>query len=94
MTTPFDVIGDPARRRLLDLLLAGPAPVNDLVATSGLSQPGTSHHLRALREAGLVTSRAVGQQRIYELRLEGFAELARWLSPYVVARQRTLDALG
>lgn len=92
MATPFDVIGEPARRELLDLLRDGPAPVNDLVAATGLSQPNASRHLRALREAGLVTARAAGRQRIYEIRLEGFAELALWLTPYVVRRQRALDA--
>ena len=53
-----------------------------------MSQPNTSRHLGVLRQAGLVTARTAGQQRVYELRLEGFTELARWLTPYVVVRQR------
>jgi DNA-binding transcriptional ArsR family regulator len=89
----FDVISDPSRRRLLDLLRNGPAPVGELVAASGMSQPNTSRHLGVLRRAGLVTSRKAGRQRLYELRIEGFTELARWLTPYVVLRQRALDAL-
>ena len=91
--TAFELIGDPARRALLDLLREGSASVNELVGATGLTQPGTSHHLRALRDAGLVTVRKAGQQRIYELRIEGFTELARWLTPYVVLRQRKLDTL-
>jgi DNA-binding transcriptional ArsR family regulator len=91
MQTPFEVIADPSRRRLLDLLLRGPAPVGDLVASTGMSQPNTSRHLGVLRHAGLVTARKAGQQRVYEIRIDGFTELARWLTPYVVLRQRALD---
>lgn len=93
MTSTFDVVAAPGRRRLLDLLLRGPAAVGDLVTATGMSQSNTSRHLRVLREAGLVSSRPAGQQRVYELRIEGFTELARWLTPYVVLRQRALDAL-
>ena len=91
MQSPFVVIADPSRRRLLDLLLRGPAPVGDLVAATGMSQPNTSRHLGVLRRSGLVTARKAGQQRIYEIRVEGFTELARWLTPYVVLRQRAID---
>ena len=91
MPSPFEVIADPSRRRLLDLLLRGPAPVGELVASTGMSQPNTSRHLGVLRHAGLVTARKAGQQRVYEIRIDGFTELARWLTPYVVLRQRALD---
>ena len=91
MQSPFDVIADPSRRRLLDLLLRGPAPVGDLVAATGMSQPNPSRHLGALRRSGLVTARKAGQQRVYEIRVDGFTELARWLTPYVVLRQRAID---
>jgi DNA-binding transcriptional ArsR family regulator len=89
----FDAVAEPARREILDALLDGPRAVGELVAQTGLSQPNTSRHLRILREAGLVESRAVGQRRLYELRGEGFAELARWLTPYVLLWQGGLDAL-
>jgi DNA-binding transcriptional ArsR family regulator len=89
----FDVIADPARRALLDLLLRSPRPVGDLATATGLSQPNTSRHLRILREAGLVQSRVAGQRRVYELVPEGFAEVARWLAPYVVLWQGGPDAL-
>ncbi len=85
----FDVVAEPARRGLLDLLMAeGPLPVGALVARSGLSQPNTSRHLRVLREAGLVECRAEGRRRVYAVRGEGFAELAMWLAPYVRLWQR------
>jgi DNA-binding transcriptional ArsR family regulator len=93
MMSAFDVVAEPARREILDLLLAGPRAVGELVSETGLSQPNTSRHLRVLREAGLVESRAVGQRRLYGLRGEGFADLARWLTPYVLLWQGGLDAL-
>jgi DNA-binding transcriptional ArsR family regulator len=93
MMGAFDVVAEPARRQILDALLGGPRAVGELVAQTGLSQPNTSRHLRILREAGLVESRAVGQRRLYGLRGEGFAEIARWLTPYVLLWQGGLDAL-
>jgi DNA-binding transcriptional ArsR family regulator len=93
MTTAFDVVAEPARREILDLLIDGPRPVGELVTQTGLSQPNTSRHLRVLREAGLVDSRPEGQRRLYELRPEGLAELERWLAPYRRLWQRSLDDL-
>jgi DNA-binding transcriptional ArsR family regulator len=93
MRNAFEIVADPARRRLLDLLVAGPLPVGELARGAGLSQPNTSRHLRLMREAGLVESSVAGKQRLYALRGEGFAELARWLTPYVILWQRGLKAL-
>ena len=92
MRSPFDAIAEPSRRRLLDLLLEAPRSVGELEAETGLTQPATSQHLRALRECGLVTARADGRRRVYELRLEGVDVLARWLTPYVLRIQRELMA--
>ena len=89
----FEIVAEPARRALLDLLLQGPRPVGELAREAGLSQPNASRHLRLLREAGLVERSAAGQQRLYTLRGEGFADLARWLTPYVVLWQRGLASL-
>jgi len=83
----FDVVAHPARRRLLDALLDSPRSVGELVRATGLSQPTTSRHLRALREVGLVSCRAVGRERLYEVRPQGFSELADWLTPYVLLLQ-------
>ena len=89
----FEVVAEPARRELLDLLMRGPLPVGELVAASGMSQPNTSRHLRILREAGLVEVRADGRRRLYALHGEGFAELARWLTPYALLWQGGAAAL-
>jgi DNA-binding transcriptional ArsR family regulator len=93
MASAFEVVAEPARREILDLLLGGPKSVGELAEATRLSQPNTSRHLRVLREAGLVESRAIGARRIYGLRAEGFAELAGWLTPYVLLWQGGLDAL-
>jgi DNA-binding transcriptional ArsR family regulator len=93
MQSAFDVVAEPARRALLDELVTGPLPVGELARRAGLSQPNTSRHLRILREAGLVSSQVAGQRRLYGLRGAGFAELARWLTPYVVLWQGGLQAL-
>jgi DNA-binding transcriptional ArsR family regulator len=93
MESAFDVVADPARRALLDLLVRGAHPVGELAGRCGLSQPNTSRHLRVLREAGLVACEADGRRRLYRVRPEGFAELARWLTPYVVLWQGGLAAL-
>ncbi|HEX4483182.1 MAG TPA: metalloregulator ArsR/SmtB family transcription factor [Solirubrobacteraceae bacterium] len=91
--SPFDVIAEPARREILDMLARGPLPVAAIVASTGLSQPNTSRHLRVLREAGLVDVTPDGRRRLYGVRAEGFAEVARWLTPYVLLWRGGLDAL-
>lgn len=93
MTTAFEVVAEPARREILDLLLDGARPVGELVGKTGLSQPNTSRHLRVLREAGLVESRPDGQRRLYELRPEGLTEIERWLTPYRRMWRRSLADL-
>jgi DNA-binding transcriptional ArsR family regulator len=93
MQTTFEVVAEPARRELMDLLIDGPRSVGELVADTGLSQPNTSRHLRILREAGLVSVTARGQQRLYELVPERLAELERWLAPYRRMWRGSLDAL-
>lgn len=93
MATTFEVLAEPTRRRILDLLLEEPRSVGELVEHTGLSQPGTSKHLRVLREAGLVAARTDAQRRIYELRAEPLAELDAWLEPYRRQWSGRLDAL-
>jgi DNA-binding transcriptional ArsR family regulator len=93
MATAFDIVAEPARRELLDLLIDGPRPVGELVAATGRSQPNTSRHLRVLRDAGLVRVTPDGQRRLYELRPERLAELDRWLAPYRRLWERSLDRL-
>jgi DNA-binding transcriptional ArsR family regulator len=100
VTTTFEVVAEPTRRRILDLLRERSRPVGELVGLSGLSQPLVSKHLRVLREAGLVRVRQDAQRRWYELRPEPLAELDAWLAPYrrlwagrFDALERHLDAM-
>jgi DNA-binding transcriptional ArsR family regulator len=93
VATTFDVLAEPTRRRILDLLLERPRPVAELTEELGLTQPGTSKHLRVLREAGLVRVRAEAQRRFYELRPDPLVEIDAWLRPYRRLWDRSLDAL-
>ncbi len=93
-TAVFEVLAEPNRRRLLDVLREGERPVGELVTLLGLSQPGVSKHLRILHGAGLVDVRADGQRRLYRVRPEGFRELDAWLGPYRVLWSRALDDLA
>ncbi|WP_214368607.1 ArsR/SmtB family transcription factor [Pseudonocardia sp. H11422] len=91
--TAFDALAEPTRRRILDLLRERPRLVGELTEQLGLSQPGTSKHLRVLREAGLVRVRAEAQRRWYELAPEPLAEIDAWLEPYRWMWADRLDAL-
>jgi DNA-binding transcriptional ArsR family regulator len=91
--TTFELVAEPTRRRILDLLRERARPVGELVKALGLSQPGVSKHLRLLREAGLVRARRDGQQRWYELQPEPLAELDAWLEPYRQLWDDRLDRL-
>jgi DNA-binding transcriptional ArsR family regulator len=93
MTTTFEVVAEPTRRRILDLLRERSRPVGELVELFGLSQPLVSKHLRVLRDAGLVRVRQDAQRRWYELRPEPLAELDAWLAPYRRLWAGSLDAL-
>jgi DNA-binding transcriptional ArsR family regulator len=93
VATAFHVLAEPTRRRILDLLLERPRPVGELVEQLGLSQPGTSKHLRVLREAGLVQVRQDAQRRWYELRPEPLTEIDEWIQPYRRLWAERLDAL-
>jgi DNA-binding transcriptional ArsR family regulator len=89
----FEVLAEPTRRRILDLLRGGPRLVGELTEELGLTQPGTSKHLKVLREAGLVLVRPEAQRRWYELRSEPLAEIDTWLAPYRRLWTTHLDAL-
>jgi DNA-binding transcriptional ArsR family regulator len=93
MATTFEVLAEPTRRRILDLLLEQPRSVGELVEQLGMSQPGTSKHLRVLRDAGFVQVRVDAQRRWYELRPEPLAEIDAWLQPYRQLWTKSLDAL-
>jgi DNA-binding transcriptional ArsR family regulator len=93
VTSTFDVLAEPTRRRILDLLRDEERPVNDLVGRLQLSQPGVSKHLKVLRDAGLVEVRREAQRRLYRVRPEPLAEIDEWLAPYRRLWASRLDAL-
>lgn len=82
MLTVFDVVAEPNRRRILQLLRDGEQPAGALVEALDLAQPTVSKHLRILHDAGLVTVRPEAQRRWYRLRPAGLQELDEWLAPY------------
>lgn len=92
-TVAFDVLAEPNRRRILDLLRAEERPVGHLVAELGVSQPAVSKHLRVLREAGLVDVRADAQRRLYRVRAEPLRAIDEWLEPYRALWSARLDDL-
>ena len=94
MPVAFEVLAEPNRRRILDLLLEGEQPVSALVEDLSVSQPAVSKHLRVLREAGFVDVRHDAQRRLYRLRPEPLREIDEWLTPYRVMWARSLDALA
>src|ERR1700722_11953692 len=94
MASTYDVLADPHRRGILDLLRKRPCSVGELVEGTGLSQPGTSKHLRILRDAGLVSVRPEAQRRLYELRPEPLVEIDSWLAPFRHFWDDRFDALG
>jgi DNA-binding transcriptional ArsR family regulator len=78
----FAALASPVRREITALLLDGPRPVNDLAARFSMTRPSVSEHLRVLRDAGLVSERRSGRQRLYRLEPAPLRELSQWLSPY------------
>jgi len=94
MQTAFDVLVEGNRRAILAELRLGDRSTGQLAAHLGLSQPGTSRHLRALREAGFVTVQPRAQQRIYSLAATAFDELDEWLQGFRPAAAGASDPLG
>ena len=93
MATTFEVLAEPTRRRILDLLLERSRPVGERLGQLGRSPPRVSKHLRVLREGGFVAVRQDAQRRWYELRPEPLAELDEWLEPYRRLWAKRLDDL-
>ncbi len=94
----FDILGDPVRRRILELLADGERPAGDIGATVqrefGISQPAVSAQLRVLRENGFATVRAEGARRLYAVDHSSLLSVDRWLDPYRKFWTQRLDALG
>ena len=79
----FDVLGDPVRRRILELLERGERSAGDVGAVVqrefGISQPAVSQHLRVLRDSGFTTVRADGTRRLYAVHVSLFRDVADWV---------------
>jgi DNA-binding transcriptional ArsR family regulator len=94
----FDVLGDPVRRRILELLADGEHPSGALTAVIreefGISQPAVSQHLRVLRENGFAEVRAEGTRRLYRVDATALQEVDVWLEPFRRFWTQRLDALA
>ena len=94
----FDVLGEPVRRRILELLAEGERSAGNLAAEVGsefgISQPGVSQHLRVLRENGFAQVRAEGARRLYAVDPSGLQEVDVWLDRFRRFWDQHLDALA
>jgi DNA-binding transcriptional ArsR family regulator len=94
----FDVLGEPVRRRILELIADGERSAGDLAAVVGaefgISQPGVSQHLRVLRENGFAQVRADGTRRLYAVDPAGLQEVDVWLDRFRRFWDQRLDALA
>ena len=93
MIATFELLAEPNRRRILDLLRDGERPVGELVYRLSMSQPAVSKHLRVLRDSGLVDVRVDAQRRFYRLRPEPLREIDAWIEPYRQLWDQRLDRL-
>ncbi|MGA2519357.1 MAG: metalloregulator ArsR/SmtB family transcription factor [Acidimicrobiales bacterium] len=91
--TAFEVLAEPTRRRIMDLLRDREQAVGDLVSAVAVSQPAVSKHLRVLRDAGLVECRVDAQRRLYRTLPGPLREIDDWLAPYRSMWSSGLDAL-
>ena len=94
MRSIFEVLAEPHRRQILELLREGERAAGELVDRLGIAQPTVSKHLKLLREHGLVAVRQDAQRRVYRLHPEPLRELETWLAPYRVLWADRLSALG
>jgi DNA-binding transcriptional ArsR family regulator len=94
----LDILGDPVRRRIVELLAGGERAAGDVGAVVqaefGISQPAVSQHLRVLRESGFASVRADGARRLYAVEPAPLQEVDAWLAPYRRFWNPKLDALA
>jgi DNA-binding transcriptional ArsR family regulator len=94
----FDVLGDPVRRRILELLTEGELPSGAIAsvvqAEFGISQPAVSQHLKVLRESGFANVRAEGARRLYAVDAAPLHELDDWLEPFRRFWLQRMDSLA
>ena len=94
----FDVLGDPVRRRILELLAEGELTSGAITTTVqdefGITQPAVSQHLKVLRESGFATVRPEGARRLYAVDSAPLHEVDAWLDPFRRFWEQRLDSLG
>lgn len=90
----FQVLADPTRRRIVEVLRDGEQQVGEVVERAGIHQSGVSRHLRILADAGFVSMRPDGQRRLYTLEPEPFRALEAWLASYRRLWEARLDRFG
>ncbi len=89
----FIALGDPTRRQIIESLALGEASFGELADKFEMSRPAVSQHLKVLREAGIVASRADAQRRIYRLSDGGLDEIDAWLGKVQKFWSQRLDKL-
>jgi DNA-binding transcriptional ArsR family regulator len=92
-TVVFEILADPTRRRIIEVLRGGEHAVNDIVREVGIDQSGVSRHLHILQKAGFVQVHPDGPKRLYSLRPEPFEELQDWLKTYKQNMQESFSRL-
>ena len=94
----FDVLGDPIRRRILELLAEGEHSSGEVVAVIerefGITQSAVSQHLKVLRDGGFATVRVEGTRRVYAVDTRPLAEVDAWLERFRRFWEQPLDALA
>ena len=93
MESVFNIIAEPNRRAILDLLVSSEQSVGEIERRLRMSQPTVSKHLRVLRDAGFVESTVDAQRRLYRLRPEPLQEIDAWLAPFRRFWELHIDAL-
>lgn len=78
----MDALGDPTRRRILEVLRDGEHSVRELTDATDVSQPAVSQHLRVLKGAGLVEVRPAGARRLYSVNPGGLADVRAWVDSF------------
>lgn len=78
----FSALSDPTRRKVFERLADGPRAVGELARGLPVSRPAVSQHLKVLKEAGLVTDRADGTRRVYQIDPEGLGQMRAWLDRF------------
>ena len=93
----FDILGDPVRRRIVELLAAGERSSGEITSVIrdefGISQPAVSNQLRVLRESGFATAQPLGARRLYALSSDAFDDMTEWITRQRATWGSRLDAL-